>query len=367
MTTIFVRDNLRAGIEAASGGQITVLYTQSGAPSCFFVLPKFNLEDIDASLGSGVHPAFIINGEEKPKLFIGQFPAIQKNGELLSIPTVRPSGDLHLDLASTYARNCGAGYHVITNAEWAAIALWCLKNGWLPSGNTDYGRNYQFPHETGVRWDGQPIGTTSTIATTLTGSGPIEWRHNFQPSGIADMVGNIRELVSGLRIVDGEIQVIQNNDSAAWTGSFGGAANWKAISLSTGNLVTPGTSGTVKVDSVNAASATPPENRGDFIYAATQAHQLGPDGDSTYNYDYNQMFFSDIPTAGLPAVLKTLGLAPLSSMDGMGKAYVRNYGTWYASRGEGHYGRENAGMFSLTLNNGFTSTHSATGTRVCKY
>lgn len=32
-------------------------------------------------------------------------------------------------------------FHEITNAEWAAIALWCHKNGTEPKGNNDYGKD----------------------------------------------------------------------------------------------------------------------------------------------------------------------------------------------------------------------------------
>lgn len=70
--TIFIKDDLRASVEAATGGLVTVLYTAAGHPSYMNVIPKFNLQDIDPALGTGVHPAFIVNGVEKSELFIGQ-------------------------------------------------------------------------------------------------------------------------------------------------------------------------------------------------------------------------------------------------------------------------------------------------------
>jgi len=44
MPTIFTKDDLRASVEAASGGKITVLYTATGQPSYMYVHPKFMLE-----------------------------------------------------------------------------------------------------------------------------------------------------------------------------------------------------------------------------------------------------------------------------------------------------------------------------------
>ena len=98
MTTVFVPDDLRASVEGATGGQCTVLYTQHGMPSYFHVFPKFNLEDIDPDLGSGPHPAFIINGLEVPQLFVGMFQGVVKNDELLSHPQLAPD---HRNLART--------------------------------------------------------------------------------------------------------------------------------------------------------------------------------------------------------------------------------------------------------------------------
>ncbi|WFL59424.1 hypothetical protein P8T61_10425, partial [Klebsiella pneumoniae] len=57
--TILIQDSLRRAVEAASGGAQTVLYTSAGDPSFVNIIPKFDVSTIDASLGSGTHPAFI--------------------------------------------------------------------------------------------------------------------------------------------------------------------------------------------------------------------------------------------------------------------------------------------------------------------
>ena len=68
MPTIFIKDSLRASVEAASGGKQTVLYTGSGQPTYMNVIPQFNLQDVDTVIGTGVHPAFIVNGITKSEI-----------------------------------------------------------------------------------------------------------------------------------------------------------------------------------------------------------------------------------------------------------------------------------------------------------
>lgn len=247
MPTIFVKDDLRASVEAATGGQCTVLYTASGAPSYMRIIPKFNVQDIDASLGTGVHPAFIVGGVEKSEIYIGQYQGIVKNGELLSLPGVDPSASANYDAFVGYARANGAGWHAISNQEWAAVALWCWKNSFMPRGNTSYGQSSDAAWEQGRRQDGVAPGTVSGSARTLTGSGPASWRHDNTPSGIADLNGNIWEWCTGMRINAGEINIIANNDAALnATDLSAGSAAWKAIDGSTGALVAPGSANTVK-------------------------------------------------------------------------------------------------------------------------
>jgi hypothetical protein len=86
------------------------------------------------------------------------------------------------------------------------------------------------------------------IGRTATGSGPATWNHNWLPDGIADLNGNVSEWCAGMRIVDGEIQVIPYANCMDPEVSLGASSTaWKAISAE-GDLVEPGTSGTLKYD-----------------------------------------------------------------------------------------------------------------------
>ena len=242
MPTIFVKDALRMSVEAASGGQMTVLYDDKGFPSYMVIIPKFNVEDIDATYGTGVHPAFIVNGVQKPEIFIGAFQARIYDNRACSIPHVDPSININFDNSKAACTNKGAGWHLMTNWEWAAVALWCLKNGFQPRGNSNYGRSHEtdYKYETGSRVDNLAPGTTSGTGRTLTGSGPASWRHNNTFNGIADLVGNIWEWQDGLKVIDGMIYMPTDNNynlaEASWPSAGIGIDNVSSVPVFTTNV-----------------------------------------------------------------------------------------------------------------------------------
>jgi hypothetical protein len=217
---IFAKDSLRASVEAATGGKVTVLYDDKGYPSYMTVIPKFNVEDIDEGLGTGVHPAFLKGGVEKSEIFIGQYPAIVKDGRALSLPGVDPTASVNFDTAKGYCTAKGPGWHLLSNWEWAAVALWCIKNGFQPRGNTYYGRHHDQVHEQGRRQDGVAPGTAPGTARTLTGSGPVSWRHDNSLAGISDIVGNVYKWIDGMKIVDGKFFMPNDNDFDAAEGDW---------------------------------------------------------------------------------------------------------------------------------------------------
>jgi len=246
MSTILIKDSLRQAVEAASGGAQTVLYTTKGQPTFMNIIEKFNLSDLDASL-SGTHPAFIVNGVEKDAIYIGTYEGVVKNGELLSLPNQSPTLGISFDSYVAAARANGAGHHIITSAEWAAVSTKCAKSSVSPLGNSYYGRSSEDATQYGRRIDGAKAtaGITTGSPGTLTGSGPVSWRHNRKYNGISDMSGNFIEHTAGCRLFNGEIQVIPNNDAAmANIDLTSSSAAWKAIDARTGELIAPNGSGT---------------------------------------------------------------------------------------------------------------------------
>ncbi|MCW8209500.1 hypothetical protein D8B24_21410 [Verminephrobacter aporrectodeae subsp. tuberculatae] len=337
MSIIFIKDNLRTQVEAASGGAATVMYTAAGHPCYMSVIPKFNLEDIHASLGTGVHPAFIVNGIEKDAIYIGQYQGIVEDENLLSIPGVQPASGWGFDDLQQMAKNNGVGWHVMTHAEWAAIALWCWKNGTMPRGNTDGGKSHSMPHETG-RSDGGWI---------YTGSGPASWRHNGLPHGIADLTGNFPEWLGGLRLNEGEIQILPNNDVADNTRpQSADSALWRAISASDGALVAPGTAGTLKYDAATAVTGSDTQAA---ILSDSKTNPTNPTNPGGNGYNTRNPFKSMGVKAGLtvPAIAKALGLYPVVDSNlGDDAFWMCNHGKRLPLVGGGWQDGSRAGVFA---------------------
>lgn len=347
--TILIKDSLRQSVEIASGGEQTVLYTAKGQPTYMNIIKKFDMSTIDPSL-SGTHPAFIVDGVEKPEIFIGTYQGRIVGGELLSLPNVEPTTSTNYDNFLNAARANGNGHHLITNAEWSAVALQCYKNDTQPMGNSYYGRSSEDPLLIGRRADGLNPGDTSGTGRTLTGSGPVEWRHNGKENGIADLSGNVNEWNSGLRLLNGEIQVIADNNASKLAIDLGAASTeWKAINGETGNLVTPNGNGTTV---------------GTIKYA---------DG-GTADYTINGSNFGGIRnlsttkpvTAVALARLKALCLYPLVedtalfNSDYFGKSIT---GETPPLRGGNWSYAATAGVFSLYLGYARSSTHATVGAR----
>ncbi|MCD6526988.1 MAG: SUMF1/EgtB/PvdO family nonheme iron enzyme [Desulfuromonas sp.] len=333
-------DALRQSVEAASGGKNTVMYDDKGYPSVMVEIPKFNLEDIDPSLGTGVHPAFIVNGVEKKSIFIAKYQATIHDERALSLPGHDPATYVDFDTALARCKDKGAGWHLMTNAEWAAIALWCWKNGTMPRGNNNYGRDVGQKHEVGrLTQDGVVLGTSGT-ARTATGSGPATWSHDHTPDGISDLNGNVYEWNGGLRINDGEIQVLENNNAADSTKDQSAAsALWRAIAAADGSLVDPGTAGSLKYDATGATGAGSVQ-----IDTVIDSQSDG----TTYA---GGVFESMAADAGItvPERLLQLGLAPVGAGLGGDYIYARNVGERLPLRGGSWTRGTYAGVFVLYL------------------
>ena len=212
-SNIIIKDTLRASVEAASGGRQTIIYTAKGQPSWMYVLPKFNMEDIPGwTAGTGTHPAFIANGVEQSEIMVGVYQAAEIDGEAVSQPGLYPRVNINYDQARTLCQANGAGHDLMGIWDWAAIALWCMANGFQPRGNTNFGRHHDNKWETGIIPDGATLGSDATGVTNIrTGSGPNSWNHDNSPGGIADLVGNVWEWLYGMKILDGVVQLAPDN------------------------------------------------------------------------------------------------------------------------------------------------------------
>ena len=340
---IISKDALRQSVEAASGGLCTVIYSRKGQPLFLRAVPKFRVQDLHANLGSGVHPAFIVGNREVSEIWVGMYPGFVSDGEILSVPG-RPPSTLSYNAAIEMARATGPGVHHLTAAEWAAVAFYSVHSvggGVEPvSGPDAYGRD---GHRFGRRVDGKAPGDTSSTSFCLGGSGPLNWRHDLSPWGIADLVQGwsaALTLVTGLVLRNGEINIIPKNDAALPSSDLSPSSSaWKAI-MPNGTLVNPGTTGTLKFDIPPSATYSNDGSGGARGYSYLRTENRTPpfepsiDGDYTINEFQNTQ--RDPSSLAIPSLLYQLMLVsdiPTNNMQINGRLLIRPYGFRIAKRG----------------------------------
>ena len=237
-------DDFKLAIEALSGSKNTVLLDDLGMPSVMVAFPKLKNSDIISGGSSVTHPAFIVDGVEKDKIYISKYQNIVINSRAYSLPGRDPQVNINFDTAVADCRNKGKGWSLMPYSAWAAVALWSRKNGTMPRGNNNYGQDISYPLEKGVAtsYDNSKVGRTAT------GSGPATWCHNWLPDGIADLNGNIWEWCAGMRLNAGEINIVENTNVFNSSVSLAASSDaWKAINAS-GEIVAQGTDGSLKYD-----------------------------------------------------------------------------------------------------------------------
>ncbi|WP_214855746.1 hypothetical protein [Exiguobacterium sp. s130] len=326
-----VKDTYRQAVEAASGGRNTVMYDDKGNPSIMVFIPRFNLADVIDGAPASPHPAFIVNGVVKDGIWISKYQNVIHDGRAYSLPGMNPATNLTIDAASTACKAKGTGWHLMTNSEWAAIALWCKKNGSMPRGNNNYGKDVTAPHETAR------LITPSTPDKVLTGTGPISWSHDNTTAGIYDLNGNIHEFVDGLRLINGKIWVHKDND-------FGTDPNSMAAWVDTGVFI----DNTLPGNADTSASKAP----GTMQFSNERLNPMSTLGDSDVQYAYNTLTFETMGSKSgytVPDLLKYLAIAPTAGSHGGDALEARNYGSRIAFRGGKWNNMSLGGVYLLNL------------------
>ncbi|NLB29178.1 MAG: hypothetical protein GX823_02980, partial [Clostridiales bacterium] len=223
-----------------------------GNPSVMVYIPKFKMNQVIGGGSDKVHPAFIVNGAERDGFYISKYQNVSVDNRAYSLPASAPCNTEGVEGYFKMGAAKGAGWHLTTMQEWGALALWCKKNGHLPRGNNDHGKDKRDDIFKAIPVPNEKEGADRV----LTGTGPLSWSHDNTASGIWDLNGNLSEWVGGFRTVYGEIQLLPDNDGADMNNSQAAdSAAWRAIDAATGAYIAPdgkgATKGSVKLDYID--------------------------------------------------------------------------------------------------------------------
>ena len=319
-----IQDAERRAVERASGGQQTVIYDAAGNANCMFVLPRFSYADLGmtADMGTGDVTAFDFgSGSIKSEIFIGAYLA--SGSGAVSAPRQDPRASLDHTAARAACSAKGAGWHLMTAHEWAAIALWCMANGYEPIGNTNWGRSHAKTWMVGDRADNRAPGDAAGSGRTQTGSMGPEATHTRTLGGIADLVGNVWEWQDGLLLQDGRFKISAYNTQAEVDWAFADAF-------------------------LDASTPT----GGSAILSNAVNNRLGAIGDNanagnSANVEWRAMTKSGSYVSN--QAMKRLLLEPAGALP-QGRIYMRNFGERLPFRGGNWSGGADAGLAALNLN-----------------
>lgn len=199
-----------------------VIFDKAGIPS---IMIKFS-RVTDAELFGGTdkpHPAFVIDGEIYDEIYVSKYPNVTIAGKAYSLPMQEPTTNVTFDEALEACRAKGEGWHLWTAAERGLVANLCAKSGVFPHGNTSFGTYHKDGNEKGV--------SCQRGGKTMTGSGPETWNHDHTPFGVSDLCGNIYEWFAGMRLKDGVLEVIPDNNAASDVNMTENSEAWKPLEV----------------------------------------------------------------------------------------------------------------------------------------
>lgn len=333
--------DFRTAVEVLSGGSNTVLVDDWGLPSVMVRISACKNKELFETGSDILHPAFYSGGEVQEEIYVSKFQNVLIDGRGYSLPMRTPAYGLSFDQALQACRSKGAGWNLTPFALRAVLALEAKKKGFFPHGNSDKGVDYLHREE---------HGEAEEEGVVRTGSGPVTWSHNNSRSGIYDLTGNVNEWDSGLRLMDGEIQVIPDGMWMREDCTMGTDCRyWRSI-LPGGELAEPGTSGTLRYVC-----------GGDGILL-TAGGELGKE--ATGNCAFGRIKASE--GLKVPELLYALMLYPEQEDGYDGWRWIKSRGECLPLCGGGYRALDHAGIFFVGLTYPRTHNYNLTGFRsVC--
>lgn len=365
-----------------------VKYDSDGNVAGIFVkFPKMKSSDLVAGLPEHTHPAFIINDVEQDYILLGKYKGGDNgvaNGAILSLPNIMPVRSLGADQCLTRMKKAGTGITGMTVADYGFIKLLAQKHGWVPKGNSNWGQSHKdaaawmasaavavgnerayegyiykclIAHTTsaelkpdiaptywqkgeligGISQDTEKDAAHQTGYRTLNGTGPLDWYLGSDPANLCDIIGSSLEQQYGYRIVDCELQILENNNAANPDADLSASsAAWKAILPNATDdgytLVAPGTTGTLHWNYIDGK-----------IVLDTQCDDLTI-GMKGQNFKTLTAHATRLPY--VPSIVKELGLFPTDASDQTKGFYFVNFieGEYFPRRGGNYNGASYAGL-----------------------
>ena len=331
-----------------------------------------NVEAVAA--GTTTHPAFQISNSAKATLCFGKFQGKIHNNRLYSLPNEDPASNKDHDTFLAYCQNKGPGHHEITAAEWAFLALLAKRNGTQPKGNNNYGKDASETDYVAIpkTW------SSGQINHVATGTGPVTWSDDGTLAGIWDLNGNVWEWIIGIRLVEGELQVIPWNDAAdADVPKTRTSTAWRAINAAASNyddlFVQP-----VKIINSSGQAVSNPSYASDATvkldYVSSHWAWISGTISSQSDSSRNAAFASTTIDAGVSEFaalyLRAMALAPeLGDTDYGGDYFYANNGAAErcAYRGGSWNNGAYGGVFALHFSNDRSDAHAYIGGRPAFY
>ena len=333
-------DSLKFATEGLTGFGCTVIQDDANLPSFMIPVNKRTNAQLFTGGSEKTHSAFLVDDVEYKRFLASKFINCIINGRAYSWPGMDPAAVINFDNSMAACNAKGAGWHMLSIPERAVINHLIHKSDFEPRGNTQYGKNHSYTYEAGEPTADEGDGSGGRRTTrTATGSGPATWFSDGTREGIADWVGNVWKWCSGMRLVDGEIQIMNQNMAAKQVSHAAASTYWKAI-LQSGALVDPGTPNTLKINASGAIAT----DRGS---AATPSKA-----------------FSTLAAASgitIPEILYELFLAPKSGETYTGNFYANTDGERLPFVGGSSGNTSNAGSSALHLLHPRSLVHASIG------